>query len=28
MEEALRITPSDPDARQALAELKAGRTSN
>jgi len=28
MEEALRIAPSDPDARQALAELKAGRAEN
>ena len=28
MEAALRIAPSDPDARQALAELKAGRIQN
>jgi len=28
MEEALRIAPADPDARQALAELKAGRAEN
>jgi tetratricopeptide (TPR) repeat protein len=28
MEEALRIAPADPDARQALAELKAGRIAN
>jgi len=28
MEQALRIAPADPDARQALAELKAGRAEN
>ena len=28
MEEAVRIAPSDPDARRALAELKAGRAEN